>query len=76
MRRQQTDVVVFTNVSSIFVRSEDIIRDVFSAASAADSRTVVVSKGEIVCDGSDILCQTEYDIVDAEWVNLKGGSLS
>ncbi|KZP34599.1 composite domain of metallo-dependent hydrolase [Athelia psychrophila] len=74
--RRIADVVIFTNVSSIFTQDRDSIHEVYSATDAASSRTVVVNNGEIVCDGSDLHCQAAYDSGHAEWVNLEGGSLS
>jgi hypothetical protein len=76
MRRPKSNVVIFINVTSLFVRRQGDIHEVYSDTSFALSRTVVVENGVIVCDGSESSCQKNYDGVDAEWVNLEGGSLS
>jgi hypothetical protein len=74
MQRAMSDVVIFMNVTNVFVKNQGNIQEIYSG-NTASSRTVVVEKGVVVCDGSELLCQKNYDGINAEWVNLKGGSL-
>lgn len=74
--RPIANVVIFTNVSSVFVQEDQRILEVYSSTDSIASRTVVVNNGEIVCDGSDTQCMVKYDKNDAEMINLQGGSLS
>ncbi|KAF7969725.1 hypothetical protein HWV62_26136 [Athelia sp. TMB] len=74
--RSIADVVIFTNVSSIFIQDDQHISEVYRSTDSIASRTVVVDNGEIVCNGSDTQCIVEYDMNDAEIINLQGGSLS
>jgi hypothetical protein len=76
MRRAKSDVVIFINVTSVFVRRQGLIHEVHSGTDIISPRTVVVEKGVVVCDGSELSCQLNYESIDAEWVNLEGGSLS
>lgn len=75
--RSNSEVVIFTNVTNVFVRSEGSIHEVYSDDIAL-SRTVVVQRGVIVCDGIEPLCYQDFekDKDKAEYVNLEGGSLS
>jgi hypothetical protein len=75
MQRAKSDVVIFLNVTNVFVRRQGSIHEIYSGTNAS-SRTVVVERGVIVCDGSELSCQRNYDGINAEWVNLEGGSLS
>lgn len=75
LQSSKSEIVIFTNVSNIFVRSKDTIHELFSG-SADKSRTVVVKDGVMVCDGSDPSCDKGYKTAGAEYVNLEAGSLS
>lgn len=75
LQSSKSNVVIFTNVSSIFVRHKDSIHELFSG-SADISRTVVVKNGVVVCDGSEPSCDMHYEIASAEYINLEAGSLS
>jgi hypothetical protein len=75
-RRSNSDLVIFTNVSSVFVKHGDSIREAFSASEASVSSNVVVEKGEIVCMGDASTCSlTEYDS-NVQHVDLERGSIS
>jgi hypothetical protein len=76
MQRAKADVVVFVNVTNVFVRRQDSIHEIHASPDIASSRTVVVENGTVVCDGSDKSCQAKYQGIPAEWVDLEGGSLS
>ena len=74
--RSNSDLVVFTNVSSVFMKHGDGIREAFSASEATVSGNVIVEKGEIVCMGDASTCSvTMYDS-NIQRVDLKGGSIS
>ena len=74
--RSSSDLVIFSNVSSVFVKHGDGIREAFSASEASVSGNVVVEKGEIVCVGDASTCSvTKYDS-NMQHVDLKGGSIS
>jgi hypothetical protein len=74
--RSNSDLVIFTNVSSVFVKHDNGIREAFSASEASVSGNVVVEKGEIVCMGDASTCSvTKYDS-NIQHVDLKGGSIS
>lgn len=75
LQSSKSEIVIFTNVSNIFVRSKDTIHELFSG-SADKSRTVVIKDGVMVCDGSDSSCDENYKTAGAEYVNLEAGSLS
>lgn len=74
--RTTSGVVIFTNVTDVYIRSEGSIREVYSGVVTPSSRIVVVDKGAIVCDGSEPLCYQNFEGIEAEYVNLEGGSLS
>ena len=74
--RSNSDLVIFTNVSSVFVKHDYGIREAFSASEASVSGNVVVEKGEIICIGDASTCSvTKYDS-NIQHVDLKGGSIS
>lgn len=74
--RSNSDLVIFSNVSSVFMKDGDSIREAFSASEASVSGYVVVEKGEIVCMGDASTCSvTRYDS-NIQHVDLKGGSIS
>lgn len=75
-RRSNSDLVIFSNVSSVFVKHGDGIREAFSASEESVSGNVVVEKGEIVCMGDASTCSvTKYDS-NIQHVDLEGGSIS
>ena len=76
MKRAKSDVVIFINVTNLFVQKRGSIHEVYSGTDIVSPRTIVVERGVIVCDGSDLSCQTNYDGIGSECVNLEGGSLS
>ncbi|KAK0203390.1 hypothetical protein DFS33DRAFT_1383654 [Desarmillaria ectypa] len=69
-----SDVVVFTNVTSVFVKSSRRIQQVFSAASDRPG-IVVVKDGKIVCRGRG-LCPEVHSDSNVRRVNLMGGSIA
>lgn len=69
-------VVVFTNLSSVFMRNKDEIRQMFLATDVASRGTAVVEEGALTCYGSELECPSVQLVDASEWVNLQGGSLS
>ena len=72
-RQSNSDLVIFTNVSSVFVKQGDNIQEAFSISEAGVSGDVVVEKGEIICMGS---CSVAEHASDIQRVDLEGGSIS
>ena len=74
--RSNSDLVIFTSVSSVFVKHDSGVREAFFTAEASVSSNVIVEKGEIVCMGDASTCSvTNYDS-NIQHVDLKGGSIS
>ncbi|KAK0494473.1 carbohydrate esterase family 9 protein [Armillaria luteobubalina] len=68
-----SDIVIFTNVTSVFVKSRRRIEQVFSAASDG-AGIVVVKDGKFVCRGTEPC--TEVYSESVRRVNLMGGSIA
>ncbi|PBK90230.1 carbohydrate esterase family 9 protein [Armillaria gallica] len=68
------DVVIFTNVTSVFVKSRWRIEQVFSAASDSPG-IVVVKDGKVVCRGAEP-CPEVHSDSSVRRVNLMGGSIA
>jgi hypothetical protein len=75
-RRSDSDLVIFTNVSSVLVKHCDGIREVFSASEASVSGNVIVEKGKTVCIGNASTCSVSRHDSNVQLVNLEGGSIS
>ncbi|KAI0374295.1 composite domain of metallo-dependent hydrolase [Pilatotrama ljubarskyi] len=78
-KRSRADVVVFTNVSSVYLRDAQNIRQAYVAdtADALSAGVVVAREGEIACISSmagECLSSLRED--DAEFINLEGGAIS
>lgn len=76
LQASQSEVIIFTNVTHLYVSNAGSIHEVFSNANFASPHTVVVEKGVIVCDGSETSCQVRHEVAGAQWIDLEGGSLS
>jgi hypothetical protein len=70
------DLVIFTNVSSVFVKQGDGILEAFSISEAGVSGNVVVEKGEIICVGVASTCSVTKQDSNIQHVDLEGGSIS
>ncbi|GLB37488.1 putative carbohydrate esterase family 9 protein [Lyophyllum shimeji] len=68
-----TGFVVFTNVSSIYLRRGHTIREVPFTATHGGGKTVVVENGNVVCAGD---CVEAMISPDARRIDLEGGSIS
>ncbi|KAJ7793926.1 hypothetical protein B0H14DRAFT_2392986 [Mycena olivaceomarginata] len=72
----KSDVVVFRNVGTIFLKNPATRRvsEVFTSASAGG--VVVVEKGRIVCSGTQAACPAALSRSDALHLDLEGGFIS
>lgn len=73
--RSKAEVVVFTNVSEIYVRKEGQIEMAYKAKTNTKGIAVVV-QGELVCYGPSKGCELTQYGADTEYVDLEGGSIS
>jgi hypothetical protein len=74
--QSRSGVVVFTNVSEIFVPDSELnIRQIFSAEGAG-AGVAMVRGGKIMCTGTEAACAQSYAGEDATFVNLEGGSIA
>ncbi|KAJ7150973.1 carbohydrate esterase family 9 protein [Mycena crocata] len=73
-----SDVVVFSNVGSVFMKDVATRRvsEVFAAADSGADGVVVVEKGRIVCSGVRLACPAAVSRTDVLHVDLEGGSIS
>ncbi|KAG6832611.1 hypothetical protein H0H92_014447 [Tricholoma furcatifolium] len=69
----ESGVVVFTNVSSIFLRDGVTVREVFTATAQDAHASVIITNGQVTCVGD---CSDVSVAPDARHVNLEGGSIS
>ncbi|OAX43328.1 composite domain of metallo-dependent hydrolase [Rhizopogon vinicolor AM-OR11-026] len=72
--KRAKDLVVFTNISSMFVA--DGAGGVMSVADVKEGGVVVVKAGQVICWGAATVCTNHIADEDAEWVDLEGGSIS
>ena len=76
IQKASSDVVIFTNVSSVVLREADEIREAFSASTLGKPGVVVTKRGSIVCMGAFNDCPLVDSTKNAEIINLYGGSIS
>ncbi|KAF8217751.1 composite domain of metallo-dependent hydrolase [Mycena galopus ATCC 62051] len=71
----KSDVVVFRNVGSIFLKNPATrrVNEVFASTGTKD--VVVVEKGQIVCSGLQAACPAALSRSDALHLDLEGGSI-
>ena len=78
--QSKSGTVVFTNVTSIFLREEYAVREAFvaDASDALGAGVVVVRGGELACFGSAASACASSALAedDAEFVDLEGGSIA
>lgn len=72
--KKAKDLVVFSNISSMFVA--DGAGGVISVADAREGGVVVVKEGQVLCCGAVTACTNHITGEDVEWVDLEGGSIS
>ena len=76
MKKATVDVVVFSNVNSIYLRRGVKIEKVFSTSHAGSPGLVVVERGELKCYGGEHECPLAEYGTNIQRVDLKGGSIS
>ena len=76
LKKSKADVVLFTNVSSIYLKRGGKIREVFSVSDSGNIGVVVVENGQLKCFGADAQCSLDQFSANVERVNLEGGSIS
>ncbi|KAJ7253708.1 carbohydrate esterase family 9 protein [Mycena haematopus] len=72
----KSDIVVFRNVGSIFLKNEKTRRISEVYTSASDEGVIVFEKGRIVCSGSLEKCPAALSYAGALYIDLEGGSIS
>lgn len=75
-KKADSDLVIFTNVNSVFLRKGSGIQEEFSVAHAGSSGVVVVGRGNILCMGTSSGCPTTNYGSDVLTIDLEGGSIS
>ncbi|KAH8102297.1 carbohydrate esterase family 9 protein [Cristinia sonorae] len=74
-KKAKSSVVVFTNVGSVYTRSNGVIETSFRSVDS-DLGIVVVENGKVSCSGSTGSCPSISSLGHAEVIDLKGGSIS
>ena len=72
----KSDIVIFTNVTSVFLRYGGKIREAYSASQASTVGVVVVERGSIQCMGALSDCSLAGYGAGVQRINLEGGSIS
>jgi hypothetical protein len=72
-KKVDTGIVIFTNMSSIYIRHGRDILEVFSAANYGKTGTAVVQDGIVTCTGA---CSIVSVPLTATRVDLEGGSIA
>jgi hypothetical protein len=74
MPKKAKDLIVFANISSMFV--PDGMGGVMSVAGVGEGDVVVLGKGVVQCWGTVAACVNEFASEDTEWIDLEGGSIA
>lgn len=75
-KRAKSQVVLFTNVRSTFARMNGVVEEAFSAQATDGLGVVVVKNGQVTCSGTRSACVTPSLQVEAEVIDLNGGSVA
>ena len=76
-RRSNSDIVIFSNVHSVFLRKGQEIEERLPPADAAGAfAAVVVQGGNITCIGTLLDCPSFQNSPGVERIDLEGGSIS
>ncbi|KAF8974242.1 carbohydrate esterase family 9 protein [Flammula alnicola] len=75
-KKSYSDIVIFTNVHSVFLRREAEVQEVFSISEAGVAGVVVVEHGNIVCMGVSLDCPSAQYAKTVQRIDLEGGSIS
>ncbi|TFK44767.1 carbohydrate esterase family 9 protein [Crucibulum laeve] len=71
----KSDIVIFTNVSSVHVKRGYEVQEVFSSLNYGKAGVVAIENGEIVCMSGSEPCALHLDS-NAQRIDLEGGSIS
>ncbi|KAF4563368.1 hypothetical protein EYR40_006911 [Pleurotus pulmonarius] len=76
--KAKSDVVIFSNVSSLFVKSSGTIKQVFVTSAFGERGVVVVKGGKLICSGASSSCQKSIQAFDqsSETIDVEGGSIA
>ncbi|KZT72054.1 composite domain of metallo-dependent hydrolase [Daedalea quercina L-15889] len=72
----KSNFIVFRNVSSVYRRQGQSVKEVFRASAAGGEGIVVTSEGKVVCAGSAAECPSSLYDARAEILNLAGGAVA
>ncbi|KAG6911114.1 hypothetical protein DXG01_003854 [Tephrocybe rancida] len=75
-RKRMTDTIVFTNLTSIYMPTDDSVKTLFSASDVFERGAAVIRGGSLVCSGAHAECLATLDTSDAKFVDLEGGSIA
>ncbi|KAH9935457.1 composite domain of metallo-dependent hydrolase [Fomitopsis serialis] len=68
--------IIFRNVSSVYRRQDQSVKEVFRASVVGDEGVVVTAEGKVICAGSMVECPSSLYDRRAEILNLEGGSVA
>jgi hypothetical protein len=74
-KKVSSDVVVFTNVKEVFMRTTDTVQQVFSARNDSSFGIVIVLNGTVICSGMRDACITSLYDTNVTFIDLQGGSI-
>lgn len=76
-QKADAEVVVFTNIGSVFVPEAGEVKEVFSAQSMDQQGVAIVRNGSMECFGMESSCAfTDVDGVNVHRIDLRGGSIA
>lgn len=77
-KKAQAEIVVFTNVGSVYVPDADKVEEVFNAQNLDQQGIVVVRNGSMECYGMESSCGLNAldDTTNVQRIDLRGGSIS
>ncbi|TFY65180.1 hypothetical protein EVJ58_g2133 [Rhodofomes roseus] len=71
-----SNFIVFRNVSSVYRRQGQSVKEVFRASADGEEGVVVAADGKVVCAGSMVECPSSLYGNHAEILNLEGGAVA
>ncbi|KAF7428612.1 hypothetical protein PC9H_007839 [Pleurotus ostreatus] len=76
--KAKSDVVIFSNVSSLFVKSSGTIKQVFGTSAFGERGVAVVKGGKLICGGASSSCQKSIQAFgqSSETIDIEGGSIA
>lgn len=75
-KRSDSNAVLFTNVSRVYVKDGSSINSVFVATVASEYMTVLADKGRTTLCGHDMSGCALTSVADIQQIDLQGGSIS